>query len=263
MMLTKTKNDLLYSYTPAIAAPHGFTTRLGGVSTGFSASLNLAFGRGDSMENVEENLRRLGDAIGFDPTRLVLTRQTHSDIVRVVTGADCRGLCHRDYPECDGLVTAEPGLALLVFTADCTPVLLYDPVTGAVGACHAGWRGTARDIAGKTARAMAAFFGCDPKNIRAAVGPNIGFCHFETGTDVPEAMIAAYGKAAEAYIRPAGEKYHVDLKAMNRLSLNRAGVEQVDVSEECTMCRPDLFFSHRTTGGNRGSQGAVIVCGKR
>lgn len=262
-MLTKTKNDLLYSYTPAIAAPHGFTTRLGGVSTGFSASLNLAFGRGDSMENVEENLRRLGDAIGFDPTRLVLTRQTHSDIVRVVTGADCRGLCHRDYPECDGLVTAEPGLALLVFTADCTPVLLYDPVTGAVGACHAGWRGTARDIAGKTARAMAAFFGCDPKNIRAAVGPNIGFCHFETGTDVPEAMIAAYGKAAEAYIRPAGEKYHVDLKAMNRLSLNRAGVEQVDVSEECTMCRPDLFFSHRTTGGNRGSQGAVIVCGKR
>lgn len=262
-MLTKTKNDLLYSYTPAIAAPHGFTTRLGGVSTGFSASLNLAFGRGDSMENVEENLRRLGDAIGFDPTRLVLTRQTHSDIVRVVTGADCRGLCHRDYPECDGLVTAEPGLALLVFTADCTPVLLYDPVTGAVGACHAGWRGTARDIAGKTARAMAAFFGCDPKNIRAAVGPNIGFCHFETGTDVPEAMIAAYGKAAEAYIRPAGEKYHVDLKAMNRLSLNRAGVEQVDVSEACTMCRPDLFFSHRTTGGNRGSQGAVIVCGKR
>lgn len=262
-MLTKTKNDLLYSYTPAIAAPHGFTTRLGGVSTGFSASLNLAFGRGDSMENVEENLRRLGDSIGFDPTRLVLTRQTHSDIVRVVTGADCRGLCHRDYPECDGLVTAEPGLALLVFTADCTPVLLYDPVTGAVGACHAGWRGTARDIAGKTARAMAAFFGCDPKNIRAAVGPNIGFCHFETGADVPEAMIAAYGKAAEAYIRPAGEKYHVDLKAMNRLSLNRAGVEQVDVSEECTMCRPDLFFSHRTTGGNRGSQGAVIVCGKR
>lgn len=262
-MLTKTKNDLLYSYTPAIAAPHGFTTRLGGVSTGFSASLNLAFGRGDSMENVEENLRRLGVAIGFDPARLVLTRQTHSDIVRVVTGADCRGLCHRDYPECDGLVTAEPGLALLVFTADCTPVLLYDPVTGAVGACHAGWRGTARDIAGKTARAMATSFGCDPKNIRAAVGPNIGFCHFETGTDVPEAMIAAYGKAAEAYIRPAGEKYHVDLKAMNRLSLNRAGVEQVDVSEECTMCRPDLFFSHRTTGGDRGSQGAVIVCGKR
>ena len=76
-------------------------------------------------------------------------------------------------------------------------------------------------------------------------------------------MIAAYGKAAEAYIRPAGEKYHVDLKAMNRLSLNRAGVEQVDMSEACTMCRPDLFFSHRTTGGNRGSQGAVIVCGKR
>lgn len=262
-MLTKTKNDLLYSYTPTIAAPHGFTTRLGGVSTGFSASLNLAFGRGDSMENVEENLRRLGDAIGFDPARLVLTRQTHSDIVRVVTGADCRGLCHRDYPECDGLVTAEPGLALLVFTADCTPVLLYDPVTGAVGACHAGWRGTAQDIAWKTARAMAASFGCDPKNIRAAVGPNIGFCHFETGADVPEAMIAAYGKAAEAYIRPAGEKYHVDLKAINRLSLNRAGVEQVDVSEACTMCRPDLYFSHRTTGGNRGSQGAVIVCGKR
>lgn len=261
-MLTQTKNDLFYSYSPDISAPHGFTSRLGGVSTGFSASLNLAFGRGDAMENVEENLRLLADAIGFDPARLVLTRQTHSDIVRVVTGADCRGLCHRDYPECDGLVTAEPGLALLVFTADCTPVLLHDPVTGAVGACHAGWRGTAQDIAGKTARVMTEAFGCKPENLRAAVGPNIGACHFETGADVPEAMRQAYGAAADAYIRPVGEKYYVDLKALNRLSLNRAGVTQVDVSTACTMCRPDLYFSHRATGGNRGSQGAVIVCRK-
>ena len=263
MIETKQLGSLEYLVCQDIPVPHCFTTRLGGISSGYLSSLNIGTSRGDDPNNVIENYRRLGDALGFDIHNLVLSRQTHSDIVRVVTGADCRGLCHRDYPECDGLVTAEPGLALLVFTADCTPVLLYDPVTGAVGACHAGWRGTARDIAGKTARAMAASFGCDPKNIRAAVGPNIGFCHFETGTDVPEAMIAAYGKAAEAYIRPAGEKYHVDLKAMNRLSLNRAGVEQVDVSEACTMCRPDLFFSHRTTGGNRGSQGAVIVCGKR
>lgn len=260
MITTKKQNSLQYLVSSEIAVPHGFTTRLGGVSTGCFESLNLTVGRGDSLPNVEENIRILARGVGFDPERLVLTRQIHSDLVRVVTDADCLGLCHRAYPQCDGLVTATPGLSLMVFTADCTPLLLWDPVTGAVGAAHAGWRGTAADIAGKTVKAMTAAFGCRPEDIHAAVGPNIGFCHFETGADVPQAMAEAFGSGVDAYIRPAGEKYYVDLKEINRFALNRAGVRTVDVSADCTMCSPDRFWSHRFTQGLRGAQGAVIQC---
>lgn len=254
--------NMEYLSSDSISAAHGFTTRLGGVSTGYLASLNIGMHRGDAPENVAENFRILGDAIGFDPKNAVLTHQIHTDMVRVVNKKDCAGLDHHAYPECDALVTAEKGLALVIFTADCTPILLHDPITGAVGAAHAGWRGTAMDIAGKTARAMADAFGCDVKNIRAAIGPNIGPCHFQTDADVPDAMVRTFGDAAKEFIRRDGQKYYVNLKAINALSLRRAGVEHIDISDACTACRPDQFWSHRLTGGNRGSQGAVIVCGE-
>ena len=177
-----------------------------------------------------------------------------------MTEADCRGLCHRDYPECDGLVTNTPGLALMIFTADCTPLLLWDPVTGAVGAAHAGWRGTAQDIAGKTVEAMTASFGCRPQDIRAAIGPNIGPCHFQTDADVPQALLAAFGPEAQPFIRREGDKFYPDLKAINALALRRRGVTRIACSDVCTYCHSDLFWSHRVTGGDRGSQGAVIQC---
>ena len=259
-IITKKQGTLEYLTAQGIDAPHCFTTRYGGVSAGDQASLNLAVGRGGTMENVEKNIRILADAVGFDPQKLVLTRQTHSDIVRVVTEKDALGLCHRDYPECDGLVTCSPGVALMVFTADCTPLLMYDPVTGAVGAAHAGWRGTAKAIGAKTVEAMVRNFGCKPENIRAAIGPNIAQCHFETDADVPEAMRAAFGDEAEAYIEKRGDKYHLDLKGINALVLRRAGVTHIEISDACTYCRSDRFWSHRATKGQRGSQGAVIVC---
>ena len=240
--------------------PHAFTTRLGGVSEGIFASLNIALHRGDSDENVKQNYEILADALGFDLGSLVLTRQTHSDIVRVVTKNDARGIDHLNYPECDALITKDAGCALVVFTADCTPIVLFDQVTCAVGAVHAGWRGTAADIAGKTVRVMVAELGCHPENIRAAIGPNIGYCCFETDRDVPEAITEAFGNEAKQFIRKEGEKYRVDLKAVNALALRRAGVENIEISDECTMCRPDRFWSHRITGASRGSQGAVIVC---
>ena len=243
-----------------ISAPHGFTTRFGGVSTGPLSSMNLAIKLDETEENVTENFRILGRALGFDLTDLVLTRQTHSDIVRVVSRSDCSGCFHRDYPECDALVTNDPGVALTVFTADCTPLIFHDPITGAVGAAHAGWRGTAAKIGAKTVQTMVDAFGCDVKNIRAAIGPNIGFCHFETDRDVPDAILAAYGEAAQPYIRKVGEKFFLDLKAINALSLREAGVECIEISRECTMCSPDRFWSHRVTKGIRGSQGAIIVC---
>ena len=260
MVVTKKQGTLEYLTAEGISVPHCFTTRFGGVSEGSQSSLNIAFGRGDSMENVEKNLHILAEALEFDPKKYVLTRQTHSDIVRVVTDKDCSGLCHRDYPECDALVTNTPGVALLVFTADCTPILLHDPVTGAVGAAHAGWRGTAQAIGAKTVQAMVDNFGCDPRNIRAAIGPNIGFCCFETDADVPEAMLAAFGEEVQSHIVKQGEKYRLDLKAINAFILRRAGLEHIDISENCTVCEHDRFWSHRYTKGDRGSQGAIIVC---
>ena len=104
------------------------------------------------------------------------------------------------------------------------------------------------------------FLGAKPENIRAAIGPNIGMCHFETDHDVPDAMRAAFGPEVDAYIEKRGEKYHLDLKQINAMVLRRCGVEHIDLSRDCTVCSCDRFWSHRATGGERGSQGAVIVC---
>ena len=253
--------NLEYLQAGNIDVPHCFTTRMGGVSTGIFDSLNLSQNRGDPTENVVENFRRIGEVLGFTPDDVVNARQIHSDIV-VRVGKKNRGklTAQGASPECDALVTNEPGLALYVSTADCTPILLHDPVTGAVGAAHAGWRGTASAIAAKTVEAMVAHFGCDPKDIHASIGPNAGICHFETDADVPNAMLQAFGEEARPFIQPKGNKYYVNLKEINALILRRAGVENITISHHCTMCQPDLFWSHRITKGQRGAQGGIIVC---
>lgn len=244
-----------------ISAPHGFTTRLGGVSQGNLAAMNIGTHRGDTEENVCRNYEILGSAIGFEIQNCVLTKQTHTDVVRCVTEEDAgTGLFKPEFPPCDGLITNAPGLALVVFTADCTPVLLHDPVTGAVGAVHAGWRGTAQDIVGKAVAEMEEKLGVNPANIRAAIGPNIGQCCFETDADVPEAILGAYGEDARTFIRQVGEKYYVNLKEVNALALHRRGVRNIEISTECTLCNTDRYWSARKHGNLRGSQGAIIVC---
>ena len=252
---------LSYLTADNISVPHCFTTRLGGVSTGHLASLNIGTHRGDDPENVRRNYEILADALGFDTKKLVLTHQTHTDrVLKVGMNEYGAGLTKPELTECDALITNEPGTALVVFTADCTPILLEDPVTGAVGAAHAGWRGTAAGIAAKTVEAMCNAYGCKAENIRAAIGPNIGACCFETHSDVPEATLASLGAEAEMFIRQAGEKYYVNLKEMNALWLKRSGVRDIEVSNACTACNTDLFWSYRRVGDARGSQGAIIVC---
>ena len=242
---------------------HAFTTRAGGVSEGIWSSLNLGFNRGDEPERVEENYRILSRALGLDPERLVFTRQVHKDTVRRVTAVDRRLPLSAPVPyEADGLVTNEKGLALFVFIADCIPILLSAPEAGAVGAVHAGWRGTVADIAGKGVLALCREYGARPGEILAAVGPGIGPCCFETGPEVPAAVRALGLKNAEDFIRDDGNgKFHVDLKGVNRALLLRAGLqpEHIAVSEECTRCLHDKYWSHRWTNGNRGVQAAVIM----
>ncbi len=259
-VITQRYETLEYLVAENISAPHCFTTRLGGVSTGHLESLNLSLTRGDDPANVVENFRRVGAVLGFSPEDVVKPYQTHSDIVLQV-GRQHRGmgLLTPSPAEGDALITNEPGVALFVSTADCTPILLWDPVTGAVGAAHAGWRGTAAQIGAKTVFAMQESFGCVPANIRAAIGPNIGFCHFETDGDVPEAMLSAFGEEARPFIRTQGEKFYLDLKAINALSLRRAGVTSIDISNECTVCQCHRFWSHRVTRGQWGAQGAIIL----
>jgi len=254
------KGILEYLVAEEISAPHAFTTRFGGVSEDYLFSMNLAMHRGDAPGNVERNYAIFGEELGFDLQNAVMTWQIHSDIVRRVTRADARGLDHRNYPQCDGLISNDPGTALVVFSADCTPILFHDPVTGAVGAAHAGWRGTAADIAGKTVQAMVREFGCNAADVRAAIGPNIAQCCFETDADVPQAMWKAFGAETEKYIRQEKNKYYVNLKEINAMALRRTGVKHIEISTDCTVCQSHRFWSHRVTKGHRGSQGAIIVC---
>ena len=302
MFHTHYQPEYLTSDTISGGVVHCFSTRHGGVSTGYLSSLNLGTHRGDEWNNVCENYRRLGAAVGFTPEQTVFTRQTHTDIVaRVGAGDRGDGLFREVEQERDGICTNEPGVALVCFSADCTPILLHDPVRHAVAAVHAGWRGTAQGIAARCVELMTREFGTDPADLQAAIGPCIGPCCFETGPEVPEAMLAALGSEAAAYIRRDGalpsadprpeadkqclslqschsehpkglasrrsvesvphpeEKYHLDLKQLNALWLRRAGVSRIDVSCDCTRCRPDRFWSHRVAGQERGSQAAVIM----
>ncbi|MBP1737163.1 MAG: hypothetical protein H6Q60_1044 [Oscillospiraceae bacterium] len=249
-------------FTAAGGVCHGFSTRAGGVSEGPWASMNLGFSRGDDLSRVQENYRRFLDAIGYQDDRIIMNRQTHGNIIRLITSADgSRGLSPPT-EEGDGLITDVPGMLLVVFTADCIPILLYDPERRVVAAVHAGWRGTAAGIVSHAVERMTSVFGCHPEQILAAIGPGIGQCHFETHEDVPNALTEALGASVFPFIqtRPAG-KFNVDLKGINADLLERAGLwkSHIAVSDVCTACHPDQYWSHRVHGTDRGSQAAMIA----
>lgn len=264
-IIDRVKNGVTYlsadGFETAGGVAHGFSTRLGGVSTGIYESMNLGTTRGDEPACVRENYRRFFAAIGADGNTLAMSNQVHGDVVRPVTSADIKqDLYAPEGYEVDGLVTDLPGVALVVFGADCLPVLFYDPVRRVVAAAHAGWRGTSAGIVERAVEKMA-FYGCQPENILAAVGPGISKCCFETHEDVPNAITAALGVQATPFIEPSeGGKFKVDLKGINVMRLTRAGLlpEHIAVSEDCTACLPDKYWSHRVTNGVRGSQVAVI-----
>lgn len=260
---THTWDGLVWLSAPLLQGiRHGFSTRKGGVSPAPWDSLNLGPGRGDAPEHVLENYRRFCLAVGTDPHRAVLARQVHETTVLHATQEDCgKGLFReRDYTA-DALITDEPGLALVVFSADCGILLLHDPVHHAIGAIHAGWRGCAAGIVEKTVQTMTQTFGSQPKDLLAAVGPCIGPCCFETDQDVPDAMTAALGAQAAPFMQRRGVKWHVDLAGLNRQWLLRAGVlpDHVETCGLCTACHPDLFWSHRKMGQARGSQIAMAA----
>jgi YfiH family protein len=264
---------------------HGFSTRLGGVSAlvGRSAVahekvekvLNLGFTEGDTRENVLENRRRFLSALGATDLALVALKQFHSDVVHVfdTTPADpCRG---------DASVTNQPALLLGVQTADCVPILLVDPKKRAVAAVHAGWRGTLQRIVTKAIGKMQMEFATKPADLLAALGPAIGGCCYEVGTEVSSAYLAQFPNAAEWFDelrtgdepnplqwlsmmppghQPPPKNVLLDLRKANRAQLLAAGLfaKNIFVSDLCTACRRDLLFSYRKEGAQSGRLMSVI-----
>ncbi len=261
MFIEENQNGLIYMRSSLIAAKHAFTTRFGGVSGGEFATLNLGSNRGDDPEAVRENYRRVCALFGVDENGACVTNQVHKNDVRVVTGAD-RHICLGPVPyEADGLVTAEKSLPIFCFTADCVPVLLWDREGRAIGAVHCGWRSSVGDILNNALEAMGSL-GAEPSAIRAAIGPAIGSCCFETDNDVPEAITAwLKGDTEGLFTKRADGKTLVDLRGANARRLMQLGVpaEDIDVSDECTFCSHDKYWSHRYTRGRRGSQASVIM----
>jgi YfiH family protein len=218
---------------------HGFLGRIGGVSTGPYASLNLAYWVGDDSMHVNENWRRLRAVIGNDPIARV--HQVHGKAVRIVTRENCS-----EKPEGDGMVTAERGILLAVASADCVPILMMDAAAKTVGAIHAGWRGVIAGIAEEGVRAMESL-GAKPRDLRAALGPSIGQCCFEVDEELAH-RFAREVAGAEHHAR-AGRpgKSHLDLRAIVTDQLMRSGLPRESIINvgPCTKCANDRFFSRR------------------
>lgn len=241
---------------------HGFSTRTGGISGRAFTSLNLGTHTADSKENIRVNYVRFCNGIGVDMDRLVLSHQVHSDNVRVVTAADAgRGLARMpELTDVDGLITAERGLPIATFYADCTPILLLDPVKRVIASVHSGWKGTLSRIGRKAVQKMELEFGCRAENILAATGPSIKQCHFEVSEDVYSLFVSEFGETATACTIEKNGKYYIDTDAINISELTAEGLlpEHISICPECTYCRNDLFFSHRADGGKTGRMCAAI-----
>ena len=245
---------------------HGFSTRKGGVSKEHLASLNLSFSVEDAKENVLENFRRIGERFGKTPEDFVLSKQSHETKVLKIGRKDRgKGITKdRDYEGIDALITDEEGIILSCFSADCVPILFYDPIHKAVGACHSGWRGTKGKILQNVVEEMRKHFSSNPAEILIAIGPSICKEQYVVSEDLALSFLEDYPDLGEASSSPiqriSKDKFQLDLWDLNsRIALD-CGIkeEHISISGYCTMENPELFFSHRYSQGKRGLQGAFI-----
>lgn len=250
MIVEKHRLELVTA--PNLNVPHGFTTRKGGVSEGPFASLNLGLSSGDVPDKVDANRRIVLEAFQKTREQACAFHQVHS--ARVV----------KAYPawfdfEADASITNQPELLLIVSVADCYPLLFHDPVAGAVGAAHCGWRGTVQDIAGEVVRKLHACYGSSPADIRVAIGPAIGGACYQVGPEVVQAFRDASFPPHVYEPDPEG-RYRLDLLKANRWVLEQAGVrsENIWASGYCTSSDPEKFYSYRRDEGRTGRHWAVI-----
>jgi polyphenol oxidase len=233
---------------------HGFVGRAGGISQGAFASLNLGLFTEDRPENAAANERRFREVFGVKT--LIRVRQVHGREVLVADRAVEDEKTWRQ-TESDAIITDQPGVALAVLTADCVPIVLFDPRRRVAGIAHAGWRGTCLRVAAATVEAMEKSFGSQARDIMAGIGPGVGPCCYRVDEPVIRAAEESFGSATAKVIFRRDDRSSVfDLLAANRLVLEQAGltpgnIESIDL---CTSCRPDLFFSHRRDRGRTGRQ---------
>ena len=259
-------NDLVYIQFPKLQKidfiRHTFSTRHGGVSTGDAASMNLSFNKDSDPQNVIKNFEILCGAVGIDTENLVLSHQTHTNnVIFVDSSHRGTGITKPSFSDVDGMITAEKNVALVTQYADCTPLVFCDPVKRVIATSHAGWRGTVKLIGKVTVEKMASEFGCDPKDIIAGIGPNIGKCCYEVDDPVINEFKKLDGLEIERFIFPKGNgKYMLDLTEANRQILVSAGIknENMDISDICTCCNCEDLHSHRATGGKRGNLALII-----
>lgn len=243
---------------------HGFSTRMGGVSTGVYATMNFAFLKGDDPDHVRENYRRMAKAIGVDEERMVLSWQTHTTNIRRVTEDDAgKGITReRDYQDIDGLITDVPGMTLVTFYADCVPLYFLDPVHRAIGLSHSGWRGTVARMGQVTMEAMGREYGSKPEDIIAGIGPSICQDCYEVGEEVAAEFRGAFSKEywPELLREKPNGKLLLNLWRANEIVLLEAGVkaDNIQITDICTHCNPDYLFSHRTMGNERGNLAAFL-----
>lgn len=244
---------------------HGFSTRLGGVSEGVYASMNLSFSRGDKEAAVQENYRRIARAIGFDWESVVTSDQTHTANVRVVTNRDkgCGLTKPRPYQDVDGMITNELGITLATFYADCVPLYLLDPVKKAIGLSHSGWKGTVGKIGKATVQAMEREYGTNPEDLIVTIGPSICQDCYEVSEDVIEQFQKAFPREQwdGLFYRKENGKYQLDLWEANRQIFLEARVkpENISMPNLCTCCNPQFLFSHRASKGKRGNLAAFLA----
>ena len=243
---------------------NGFSTRLGGVTPGKIGSLNLAFSREKSRENVEENFRRIAGAIGFPPESMVFSQQTHTTNIRYVTDADAGNGYLRElkYRDVDGLITDSSHVTLVTFYADCVPLLAADPVHRVIGAAHSGWKGTVRSIGAELVKAMTERFGTDPADLVTVIGPSICQSCYEVSEDVADRFREAYAKHLHPLLLQdrGNGKYLLNLQEACRQNFLSAGVreDRISLPDLCTCCNSQVLFSHRASQGERGLLAAFL-----
>jgi YfiH family protein len=239
---------------------HAIFTRQGGQSLAPYDSLNLSVSVPDDRETVYANRKRAYGIFERDTPSVVHAHLVHSDSVARVDRADQGTWTSR----VDGIISNDLGCALTMNYADCAPIFVYDATNGAIGLGHAGWKGAVRDLPGAMVRTMQAEFGSDPAALFAGIGPSIGPCCYEVREPVIGAVRSAFSEAEHLLELPDGEtragaRAYFDLPEANRINLRRAGVTAIELSNLCTACRTDLFFSHRAEKGKTGRFGTILL----
>ncbi len=270
--VTKTTRCVIKDNTPIIKftpfedidfIEHGFSTRLGGFSSGIYKSMNLTFNMDDKPENVLKNFQKMAQVLDTTVDNMVYSKQTHTtNVLKVDSSYRGMGIVkERSFDNIDGLITNEANVCLVTSYADCVPLFFVDKVNKCIGSSHSGWRGTVGNIAKNTLELMNKEFGTRPEDVVTFIGPSICEDCYEVSSDVIDEYKKTFSKEELENIVHNGKeegKYQLNLQMANYYNMVNSGVipSNISISDICTCCNSDVLFSHRATHGKRG-----ILCG--